>query len=288
LSETKSLAIAGIIALVVIEAAYLFLAPPWAYVENMRLVNANHNPNRLFYLFGTFSRTGWWYYFLFAFLVKATIPVLATTAVAAVQAVTNGFLNRRGEIIILGAIAAYVAAITLGADQIGIRYLLPVFPLLFIWSSRIASELSRKTVGIAVLAGVIGWQAYAAIHVFPNYISYFNEMVGGPAQGIQYLDDSNVDWGQSMKQVAAYIRDHKLQSVEVLPFSPFDNPPYYGGPAPKRNDLETYRMLISGSIHPGVYIVSGHHLIRMMYVRPEWHPSHAVDRIGNALWVDRF
>ena len=83
--EARSLAIAATSALLVIEAAYLFSAPPWTYAANMGLVNANHNPNRLYYLFGDFSRTGWWYYFAFAFAVKATIPLLLTIFLASVH-----------------------------------------------------------------------------------------------------------------------------------------------------------------------------------------------------------
>jgi predicted membrane-bound dolichyl-phosphate-mannose-protein mannosyltransferase len=66
--EIRYLAIAGLAGLMVIEAAYLFSSGPWTYLANMQSVNANHNPNRLFYLFGDFSRTGWWYYFGLAFL----------------------------------------------------------------------------------------------------------------------------------------------------------------------------------------------------------------------------
>src|SRR2546430_11114466 len=37
----------------------------------------------------------------------------------------------------------------------------------------------------------------------------------------------------------------------------------------------SYRMMISDQHHPGIYIVSAHHLIRMMYIRPrsEEHTS---------------
>ena len=91
-----------------------------------------------------------------------------------------------------------------------------------------------------------------------------------------------------MKQVADYVHSHHLESVEVLPFSPFDNPRYYGIEHPRRDDLDTYRMMISGPPHAGTYIVSAHHMIRMMYIRPEWDPAHAVDRIGDSMWVFRF
>jgi len=40
--------------------------------------------------------------------------------------------------------------------------------------------------------------------------------------------------------------------------------------------------------HPGIYIVSSHHLIRVMRAQPEWNPRNAIDCIGDAMWVFRF
>jgi hypothetical protein len=287
-SEARFLLTAGIAALIFIEASYLFAVAPWTYFRNMRLVNMNHNPIRLFYLFGTFSRTGWWYYFLAVFLVKATIPLLLTIVLAAVQLCFRKFIDVWGECLILAAVLAYVTALTIGADDMGIRYMLPVFPLLFIWSSRIMIEFSRKTAGIVAAVVLVAWQAHAALAAFPNYIPYFNEFAGGSSAGIRYLDDSNVDWGQGIKQAADYVRNHHLESVEFLPFSPYDSPRYYGVQRPRRDDLDTFKMMISDQRHPGVYIVSSHHLIRLMSIRPEWNPRNAVDRIGDSLWVYRF
>lgn len=288
LAEAKWLAITAVVALLVVAASYMFLVPPWTYVENMRLVNANRNPIHSFFLFGQLSQTGWWYYFVLAFLVKETIPLLLTIILAALLWSSSGFIDRWGETILLSGIISYSVIVSVGADPMGVRYLLPVFPLLYVWVSRVAVEFSRKTVGIALLVLIVAAEARAALKTFPNYIPYFNEMVGGASQGLHYLDDSNVDWGQGMKQAAEYVKKNNLQEVELLPFSSLDNPRYYGVPAPRRTDLETYNMMISASRHPGVYIVSSHHLIRMMYIRPEWQPRHAIDRIGDSLWVFRF
>jgi hypothetical protein len=197
-------------------------------------------------------------------------------------------MNPQGEALILLTVASFAVALMIGADDLGVRYLLPVFPLLFVWCSRIVVELKKRAAGIALIMILLGWQARAALGAFPNYIPYFNEIAGGAAGGIHYLDDSNVDWGQGMKQAAEYVRSHHLESVELLPFSPFDNPRYYGVNRPQRDDLETYRMMISDHRHPGIYIVSSQHLIRMMYIRPEWNPRNAIDRIGDSLWVFRF
>jgi hypothetical protein len=288
LVEAKCLAVAGVMALLVIEASYLFSTPPWTYFENLRYVNRNRNPDHLSYLFGNFSRTKFWQYFAFAFSVKATIPLLLTTALASAHVCMKKFFNPWGEMLLLASIACYVAALTIAADDLGVRYLLPVFLLLFIWGSRIALPLTKKTVGIALMLILFGWQIRAAIGAFPNYIPYFNEIAGGARGGIHYLDDSNVDWGQGMKQAAEYVHGHHLQNVELLPFSPFDSPRYYGIDRPRRDDIETFRMMISDSHHPGIYIVSAHHLVRMMNIRPEWNPYNAIDRIGDSLWVFRF
>jgi 4-amino-4-deoxy-L-arabinose transferase-like glycosyltransferase len=288
LVEMKFLAIAGMSALLVVEASYLFSTVPWTYITNMRSVNANHNPNHHFYVLGNFSLAGWWYYFPLAFVFKATIPLLLTIVMAAIHTGAKRFLDLRGEMLLLTGVVSYTAAVMMGADDIGVRYLLPVFPLLFIWGSRIVVEFQTRKAGIALLAFLVLWQARAGLAAFPNYIPYFNEIAGGAASGVHYLDDSNVDWGQGMKQAADYVRSHHLESVELLPFSPFDNPRYYGIKRPHREDLDTYRMTISGPPHPGTYIVSAHHLTRMMYIRPEWNPRNAVDRIGDSLWVFRF
>ena len=129
-------------------------------------MNANHNPIRLFYLFGKFSKTGWWYYFEAAFLVKATIPLLFTTLLASIHLAVKRFIDPWGEAIILGAILSYMLALTLGADDIGVRYLLPLFPLLFIWGSRIVTELQHKTVGIALVLLLAVLQARTSLAAF--------------------------------------------------------------------------------------------------------------------------
>jgi 4-amino-4-deoxy-L-arabinose transferase-like glycosyltransferase len=287
--ETRHLTIAGISALAMLEASYFFTVPPWTYLENMRIVNANHNPNHLFYLFGNFSRTGWWYYFPMAFAVKATIPVLISIVLAIVHLACKRFIDRRGEVLIFSTICAYAGAVMLGADDLGVRYLLPVFPLLFVWSSRFMRELNSARAGLILAVVLVGWQAKSALEAFPNYIPYFNEIAGGADGGIYYLDDSNVDWGQGMKQAVDYIREKKLGEVELLPFSPFDHPRYYGVNRPARDDIATYRMLISGEpLKPGTYIISAHHLTRMMYIRPEWDPRKAVGTIGGSMWVFKF
>lgn len=284
-SAIKSLAIMAASSLVVIEAAYLFSASPLLYFKNAFTVNANHVRDYPVYLFGQFRPGGWWYYFLAAFIVKATAPTLILIVLATVQA-ARGFVNRWAEIILLAGIGGYVIVISAAADQIGIRYLLPVFPLIFVWVSRIVPDFRSARAGTVALALLLIWHAWSGIRAFPNYIPYFNE-VARLADTAAFLDDSNVDWGQGLKEAAKYVLERRLDRVTMHTFSPFDNPRYYGLPANIR-PADIVPRLLDKRPDPGIYIISVHHVIRMRGIAPAWKTYEPVDRIGEALGVFAF
>ena len=52
------------------------------------------------------------------------------------------------------------------------------------------------------------WYLSTPVRFFPDYLSYFNELVGGPRHGIEYLDDSNVEWGHQLKRIKRYLDEH--------------------------------------------------------------------------------
>src|SRR5437867_11869042 len=185
--EIKSLFIIGLASLVIIEAAYLFTASPLFYLHNMRYVNANHSREYKFFLLGDLRTRTWWYYFLVAFAVKATVPVLVLAVFASIRA-TRGFVQRWGEVILVVTIAGVFVENTIGADPIGVRYILPAFPLLFIWLSRIASYVVMARWRVAAVSALLLWHVWSAVSSFPDYIPFFNELAGGPEGGTAVLD----------------------------------------------------------------------------------------------------
>ena len=228
-SALKRLFVIACASLLTIESTYFFSVSPLLYFRNATLVNANHMQNYPFYLLGQLKLNGWWYYFLAAFLFKATVPTLLAIVFAIYTAFKDGGL-RRGETVLLAGIGFYFLLITIAADQIGLRYLLPIFPLLFVWTSRFVPCFASVRGGYLVIALLLAWQAGSALRIFPNHIAYFNEIAGGAGAGPSLLDDSNVDWGQGVKQAAEYVRRRNLTNVYMYTFSPFDNPQYYGLP----------------------------------------------------------
>ena len=64
-----------------------------------------------------------------------------------------------------------------------------------------------------VLISLILWHGIEGIASVPNSLSYFNEMAHG--QGYRYLRDSNIDWGQDLKEVAVYARHQAYHEIAV-------------------------------------------------------------------------
>ncbi len=281
-SDVQNLLIIGVVSLFVIAAAYLFSASPIQYFSNMSLVNANHEAGYQSYLLGKLKENGWWYYFLVAFIFKATLPTLIVVALAGIK-LLSGFIDAWGEIILLSAIVIYVVAVSAAADDLGVRYLLPVFPLIYVWGSRIVPLLWPSRLGRAALGFLMAWQIWAAVSSFPAYIPYFNELAGGAKKGPDLLDDSNVDWGQSLKQVANYVQTRGITKFVLCPFSGLDNPAYYGLPSIVRAP----KQLVFNRPDPGIYIISGHNVAWMKATDPAWRGYQPVDQIGG-MWVYRF
>ncbi len=286
--EIRSLCIMAAASLLVIEAVYLFAASPLLYFRNMSFIGYNHLPDYPFYLMGKMKSGGWWYYFPVAFALKATVPAVLLVFFAVVNA-TRGFIDQWGELLLLVTIVFYVVVTTAGADQIGVRYIIPIFPLLYIWVSRIVPDFKTARTGVAVLVLLLAWHIWSGIFAFPNYIPYFNELAGGAREGPGFLDDSNVDWGQGLKQAAEYVRARQLADVNIFFFNPFGGPgsQYYG--LPKNIEYsEVIDRLVAHRPKQGTYIISSHFVIRMSHVNPVWKVYRPVDRIGESLWVYTF
>ncbi|GAH54651.1 unnamed protein product, partial [marine sediment metagenome] len=60
-----------------------------------------------------------------------------------------------------------------------------------------------------------------------KHISYFNEFIGGPRNGYKYLSDSNIDWGEGLKELGKWYKGQKLKGIYLCYFGNAD-PHYYG------------------------------------------------------------
>jgi hypothetical protein len=183
---------------------------------------------RYAYLLGEYSDKGWWYYFFVTFLVKTPIPLLL--------AILLGFvlIKRYGggfavEAMLLLPVGFYWLTAIFNNINIGHRHLLPVYPFLIVFSSKVARAfhppVAKRLALVCVL--LLAWNVTETMLAYPHFLAYFNEIAGGPDNGRHWLTDSNLDWGQDLKGLAAYRQQHPEEPFYLSYFGSAP-PEYYG------------------------------------------------------------
>ena len=156
---------------------------------------------------GEIRRGGWWWYDLYALLVKLplAIPILALLATAAAALVPAARQSVAGELFWMApAIVLITVMSAMTGLDIGVRYDLPILPFLFVGLARVAHPDVLAWLGHAgraFLAAALAWMTMGTLLVHPHELSYFNELAGGPRGGPRHLLDSNIDWGQDLLEL---------------------------------------------------------------------------------------
>ena len=211
---------------------HLYL-PAASHIERWLRLQENLTYGREAFLLGQNQMHGWWQYFPIAFMLKTPIPtlLLGFSGIVAFLSSHKHTLNTKLAIIIFPFL--YAASSLTSTINIGYRHLLPIFPFLYIsigslWKTK-TSNLNQshaaskiRTRRPVVLCILLLWQASSTLRINPNYLAFFNEIARGPDNGWQYLADSNTDWGQSLKTLADYQKEHDLTSIKLSLFTFLD------------------------------------------------------------------
>jgi hypothetical protein len=137
------------------------------------------------YLFGTWQQRGWWYWYLYALLLKTPLGTLTLLGLTIFVTVSCSWAKRpwRDELtVLLPAIGVFLLVSSQTGFTIHLRYTLPAFPFLFIWASKVARvfELrcfTRKRLALATMVIVaIIWSVASSLSIYPHSLSYFNEL----------------------------------------------------------------------------------------------------------------
>jgi Dolichyl-phosphate-mannose-protein mannosyltransferase len=163
-----------------------------------------------------------------------------------------GSQDRRRAAAVLIAAGILPVLASGSANQIGIRYVLPTLPLLIIfagqamrWADAIKSRvLTQRLIGLFVWAAVIAAPLSLTFH--PHHLAYFNAIAGGPVGGRWHLVDSNIDWGQDLHALKAYLDEHHLNHIGLA---------YFGTVVPSRVGIASHQPP-SRFPQPGWYAIS--------------------------------
>jgi hypothetical protein len=240
---------------------------PAGFVGSLRFQLEHARQGHPGYLLGERRMQGWWQYPFVAFAVKNTPGFLAAVLLSPwvafrVLRATRG--NGRDAIpaaassvpwgLWLGCAIVVFASASLARIQIGERYLLPLYPFLCLLLGALASF-----VALVVLAVFHAGPTLGAVRGGGS-IPYFNLLAGGREGGHRVLLDSNLDWGQDLPRLAAWMRRERVGAVQ-LAYHGADDPARYGIVWEDLPSVHAHPTRPAARLFQGVVVVSPNHLL---------------------------
>ncbi len=158
------------------------------------------------YLLGRFA-PGHGSYYLWSFLLKTPEWSLLLCAWALLWRVPKWLLARTpfalrsaAWVLVFPAAVPWIYLSYFTDLQIGVRYVLAVFPMVLLLAAGVCTEpwvrrSSARGVWIS-LTSLLLLQAADVARYWPNTISYYNLSSRGSVRSYKYFRDSNTDWGQ--------------------------------------------------------------------------------------------
>jgi len=168
------------------------------------------------YFLGQIRPHGVWYFFPIIIAVKTPIAFLILAILGA----------RKAPVPVLSAAAIVVVAMA-ARINLGVRHVLPIYPLLAIAGGIALIDLWQRRRVIAVL--LTAWIAVSSLLVHPDYIAYFNELAGTHPERI--VVDSDLDWGQDLPRLRDAVADRRIDRLWIAYFGSADLSRYPIAPA---------------------------------------------------------
>jgi hypothetical protein len=204
-------------------------------IEGIKAVRSHNAGGHSSYLLGEVRKTGWWHFFLITLAVKPPLPFLILSGLGIVM--LGRWRDADWRALAPAAMALTVVTICMSTRiDIGVRHILPIYPLLAIvagfGASRLWNSTQPKRVGPAVVVILVLWQLFASARIHPDYLAYFNELVGRHPDRVLVVGD--LDWGQDLLRLANELHARKIDSVWLA---------YHGTAEPGRHNLPPWKNL---------------------------------------------
>lgn len=205
------------------------------------------------YFLGEVSAAGWSSYFPIVYAIKEPLSMHILTIIALLFAAYSlpqpfwrktfkrlftWIQNHIVEFAMLSFIVLYWITSIRSPLNIGVRHILPTFPFIYILiSNQITKWLHIKKpkdelsvfekikflehaffgsiFKYGILALLLFWQFVSVISIYPYFLTYFNELIGGSKNGYIYVVDSNLDWGQDFKRLTKWVNDNNIKEIYV-------------------------------------------------------------------------
>jgi hypothetical protein len=158
------------------------------------------------FIFGHLYSTAKWFFFPAIFVLKTTLTLMLFLLLLPFARISG----RRRELVFLSLpIAFFLLAALYSNINMGVRYLLPIYPFCIVLASAAAASFfTRSVIGRVAVAALLLLTVFSSLHSYPNFLAYSNELFGGPAHTYRFATDANADWGQGLKWTKTYLDQH--------------------------------------------------------------------------------
>jgi len=207
------------------------LMPPWLYLRGVLMVLLTGS--RPTFLLGRAYPHGVWFYFPVLLALKSSLGFLGLLVLALALAlwqkqrheastpVVSAELTTHWRVLWI-SLVVFTGFCLLSRLDISIRHFsVPLVLLILLLAPlpRLVKRLRRSvpTAGwlVGAMAGVLTLSClFTALHAYPYYFPYINAFaLGHPAYAL--VNDSNLDWNQSLPEVKRFADQHALQKVDL-------------------------------------------------------------------------
>ncbi len=250
---------------------------PVGFLEGARRL-LQHNDSRDAFLDGEWKVGGWPLFFLHALWEKTSPGLLLIFAVGLGSCAWDQWRRLRSPnraqrqlspddtsrfyeaIPYLTLILLFFAAAMSQNLNIGHRHILPIYPALYILGGGGAQWVwaHRKKWTRLFLGALFLWRTSQAFFIYPDFLAYFNPLVGGPAMGYRHLVDSSLDWGMDLPRLKSWLEQHNAHSAKpvFLAFFGTDDPNHYGIACQRLPSFPEWVNRGRYPYQPGIYAVS--------------------------------
>lgn len=189
--------------------------PAPIFFAGLELVRRHSSAGHPGFLLGNFRDHGWWYYFPVILFFKTPLAFLILAVIGIVEMLRSRNAEAIG--VALAPAAMILPTLTTGIN-IGVRHILPIYPLLTICAAYGVVALWRRWRVVVII--LLVWYFVATALAHPDYMSYFNEAAGRHPERIAV--DSNLDWGQDLLRLAEVVRREHIDHLYLAYFGTAD------------------------------------------------------------------
>jgi 4-amino-4-deoxy-L-arabinose transferase-like glycosyltransferase len=219
----------------IVEAPYV-PAPAW-FRGIWEMMYKNQYGHATYVLGKKLGGAGVWYFFPVALAVKSPLPFLILVFFGLGALLWQARGRKSSSRLMPAGAAATILVIGMASNiNIGVRHILPIYPLLAIVAGLGAATLWKSArlrhVGLPLAIILLVYQIGSCIRLHPDYIAYFNEVARHEPE--YFLVDSDLDWGQDLKRLAELLQALRIDEISIA---------YFGTADLTRHGLPTVREL---------------------------------------------